>query len=184
MTAARRRWAAELLHVWFHELRPVDWWRRSEATDALLRRRFEPELTALGTRPAGEFLRGPRVAQAAILLFDQVPRNVFRGDRRAWAWDPLARALARGAIARGWDRPLPPAQRQFVYMPLMHSEAILDQQLSLRLFTRLGRRWGLPFARSHYRAIARFGRFPHRNDLLGRGSTAAERRAVERGASW
>ena len=184
MTAAPRRWAAELLYVWFHALRPADWWRRSEATDARLRRRFEPELVALGARPADEFLGDPRTAQAAILLFDQVPRNAFRGDPRAWAWDPLALALARGMVARGWDLGLPAAQRQFVYMPLMHSEAIADQLLSLRLFARLGHRWGLPYARSHYRIVARFGRFPHRNDLLGRDSSAAERRAVKRGAAW
>jgi uncharacterized protein (DUF924 family) len=184
MTAAPRRWAAELLHIWFHELRPADWWVKSAAIDTMLRRRFSPELAALRTRRAAEFLGDPQTARAAILLFDQIPRNLFRDSARAYRTDGLARAIARGVIARGWDRPLGPAERQFVYMPFMHSEAIADQLASLRLFAQLPRRWGYDFARSHHRVVARFGRFPHRNPVLGRKSTAAERRAVRRGAAW
>lgn len=138
----------------------------------------------LGTRPAREFLRDPLTAQAAVLLFDQIPRNLFRGDARAWSFDPLARELTRGIVVRGWDRDLPPSARQFVYMPLMHSETIADQRASLQLFATLGQRRGFAFARNHHRAVARFGRFPHRNPVLGRTSTPAERRAVQRGVAW
>lgn len=136
----------------------------------------------LGNRTAGEFLGSPRMALAAILLLDQVPRNIFRGNPRAFATDPLAQAIAIRAIARGWDRQLGRKERQFLYMPLMHSEDILDQRLSVAKFTALGTSLG--FARSHHRMIARFGRFPHRNKVLERRSTAAEKRAVAAGFSW
>jgi uncharacterized protein (DUF924 family) len=183
VTAAPRRWAAELLHVWFQVLRPADWWGGSAEIDAMLRRRFARELEALGHRPAREFLTDATTARAAILLFDQIPRNVHRGSPAAFAWDPLARAIARGAIARGWDMAAPRRERQFVYMPLMHSEAIADQLASRAIFaTRAPANLG--FARAHYRMIARFGRFPHRNGVLARASSAAEEAAVAAGFSW
>lgn len=184
MAAARRRWAAELLHYWFHTLRPGDWFRPNKKVDDELRRRFAPDLAALRARPAGEFLRDPSTAIAAILLFDQVPRNIHRGGPEAFASDRLARAIAREVMRRGWDRGLSNAERQFIAMPLMHSEAIADQLASLAAFARLGHRYGLPFARSHYRMVARFGRFPHRNVALGRMSTPAEARAVAAGFVW
>lgn len=183
MSVAGRRWAAELLHCWFHELRPADWWSGSDAIDAMLARRFGDDLAMLGQRPAREFLREALIARAAILLFDQVPRNIHRDTPAAFAFDPLARAIAKGVLARGWDLAAPTRERQFVYMPLMHSEDILDQRLSLAIFA--ARAPGnLTFARSHYRMIARFGRFPHRNPVLGRRSSAAEKAAVEAGFSW
>lgn len=183
MTGPGRRWAAELLHVWFHELGPADWWGGSDAVDAMLRRRFVGDLASLGSRPVRDFLTDPLTARAAILLFDQIPRNIHRGTPDAFAWDPLARRLARGMLARGWDRDVPLSERQFVYMPLMHSEAIADQRLSLAIFARRAPA-NLAFARSHFRMIARFGRFPHRNAVLGRESNAAERRAVAEGFAW
>ena len=183
MTAAPRRWAAELLHVWFHELDPSDWWGGSDAVDAMLARRFARELVALGKRPAREFFGDALTARSAILLFDQVPRNVHRGSAAAFAWDPLARDITRGVIARGWDFAAPLRERQFVYMPLMHSEAIADQRLSLAMFAARAPA-NLAFARAHRRMIARFGRFPHRNHVLGRDSNAAEKGAVAAGFAW
>lgn len=124
MAAAQRFWAADLLHFWFHELRPDQWFGRSAFVDEALRRRFGRWLAALGTRPAGEFLRDPLAARAAVLLFDQIPRNLFRDDPRAFTHDALAREIAMGIMDRGWDRGLPKAARHFIYMPLMHSEAL------------------------------------------------------------
>jgi len=184
LAALQRRWAAELLHFWFHTLGTADWFVPDVRVDALLRRRFGRELRALRRRPAAEFLTDPHGALAAVLLFDQLPRNLYRQDPRTYAFDPLARAIARGALVRGWDQALAPRQRQFLAMPLMHSERIADQRRSLAYFTRLGTRYGAPFARAHYRMIARFGRFPHRNGVLGRSSSAAEQRAVEQGFRW
>lgn len=184
MAAPQRRWAAEILHLWFHELKPRDWFAPNPAIDALLRRRFTRELASLRMRPAAEFLTDPMGALAAVLLFDQVPRNLHRGTAQAFATDPLARAITHGVLARGWDRELSPQQRQFLAMPLMHSEHIADQRLSLAYFTRLGPRYGGPFARAHYRMIARFGRYPHRNAVLGRRSTPAEIAAIAAGNHW
>ncbi len=184
MTAAQRPWAADLLHFWFAELKPAQWFGRNDAVDAALRRRFTRPLAALARRPVREFLRDRHTAQAAVLLFDQCPRNLWRGSGAAFAHDALARAICKGALRCGWDRGLSPAERQFLYMPLMHSEAIADQRLSLRLFARLAPKYGFAFARSHHAMIARFGRFPHRNAVLGRAGTRAERAAVAAGNAW
>jgi len=184
LAAPQRRWAAELLHLWFHRLGPRVWFAPDSRADALLRTRFERELTRLRARPAREFLADPQTALAAVLLFDQLPRNLYRQSPRAFAFDPLARAIARGALERGWDGALPLPQQQFLAMPLMHSEHIADQRRSLAIYARLGTRYGWPFAVSHHRMIARFGRFPHRNAALGRTSTSAERSAVEQGFAW
>lgn len=184
MAAARRSWAAELLHFWFHDLRPGHWFGRNLFVDEALRRRFGRELAMLARRPASEFLGDPATARAAVLLFDQVPRNLHRGLPRAFATDPLARAIAKGAIARGWVKDLGKHERQFLYMPLMHSESRADQRLSLALYAALGDSFVFGFARSHAAMVRRFGRFPHRNEVLGRKSTAAELRAVAAGNAW
>jgi uncharacterized protein (DUF924 family) len=184
LAAPQRRWAAELLHLWFHKLGPRVWFTPDPRVDALLRGRFERELARLAARPAREFLGDPPTALAAVVLFDQLPRNLYRGSSCAYAFDSLARAIAKGALDRGWDRTLSPVQRQFLAMPLMHSEAIADQRRCLAVYNRLGARFGRPFAVSHHRVVARFGRFPHRNDVLGRASPAAEKRAVAAGYHW
>lgn len=184
MATAQRRWAAELLHFWFGRLRDGQWFASDAQVDAELERRFLAEWSALQRQPSWAFARDPDTALAAVILFDQIPRNVFRSQPRAFSTDRKARDLARLAIARGFDRPLPPVRRQFLYMPLMHSEDIADQRLSLRVFAPLGRAWGFPFARAHHKAIARFGRFPHRNALLGRASSKAEERMIAAGYAW
>lgn len=184
MATATRPWAAELLHFWFHDLRAAQWFGRNDGVDATLRRRFARELNMLARRRASEFLGDPLTARAAVLLFDQVPRNIHRGSPRAFATDRLARTIAKGFMAKGWDQGLLNTARQFIYMPLMHSETLRDQRLCLHRFAALGDSFALSFARSHYRMIARFGRFPHRNETLGRSSTAAERRAIAAGNAW
>lgn len=184
MSAAHRPWAADLLHVWFHKLRPKHWFGRNEAVDALLKRRYAPLIGKLSRRPLHDFLRDPLTARAAILLFDQVPRNSFRDSPRAFATDRLAAALTRRVLAKRWDRRLTRTERQFVLLPLMHSEDIRDQRLSVQRFAANGDGGRKGFARSHFRMVARFGRFPHRNAVLGRKSTAAERRAIAAGNHW
>lgn len=184
MALAGRRWAAELLHFWFRELTPTDWWGGSDNLDATCERRFQRELEALCICAPESFLTDPQTALAGVLLFDQIPRNIHRGTPKAFATDPLARAITHGALRRGYLPRLEREQRQFLVMPLMHSELIADHLLSLRLFAQINGGTSLPFARSHARMIARFGRYPHRNPMLGRKSTPAEKRAVEAGFAW
>lgn len=184
MAAALRPWAADLLHLWFYKLRPTHWFGRNDAVDALLARRYAPLIARFQRRPVGEFLRDPLTARAAILLFDQVPRNAFRDSARAFASDRVAASLTKGLLAKRWDRQLTGAERQFVLMPLMHSEAIANQRLSVRRFAANGDGGRKGFARSHYAMVARFGRFPHRNAVLGRMSTPAELRAIAAGNHW
>ena len=184
MTAPQRRWAAELLHFWFHKLGPTARFTPDSRIDSMLRRRFEREVARLSVRPAREFLTDPLTALAAVLLFDQLPRNLYRASARAFAFDRLASAIANGALDRGWDKRLGFEQRQFLAMPLMHSERIANQRRSLAVFARLGQRFGWSYAVSHHRMIARFGRFPHRNEVLGRTSTEAEKRALAAGFAW
>lgn len=184
MAAPQRRWAAELLHFWFHRLGPAQRFGVNPVVDAELARRFGPDLAALYTQAPESFLTDPLTALAAVILFDQVPRNTLRGTAGAFAFDPLARAITYGALAQGFDAGLTREQRQFLAMPLMHSEDRADHLLSLHYYTQLGRRYGLPFARSHAAMILRFGRYPHRNAALGRASTPAEQRAVAQGNAW
>ncbi len=115
---------------------------------------------------------------ALILLLDQLPRNLFRNSPRAYAADAAALRAARNAIARGFDRELPPVRRRFAYMPFMHSEALADQQRSVALFATMqddpDNSESLGSARRHCEIIARFGRFPHRNAILGRATPPEE----------
>ena len=179
-----RFWARDLLRFWLRELRPSDWFNSSDEVDRALRARFGRTLGMMAHRPTSEFLSDPATARAAILLFDQVPRNVFRDDPRAFATDRKAVALTRAFLSHGWHRGLDANAKQFVAMPLMHSERIADQRLGLAFFARERLYDTLRFARAHHRMIARFGRFPHRNAVLGRETSAKEQRAIDAGFAW
>lgn len=184
MTMAARAWAADLLHVWFHRISPRQRFARDPAVDAMLARRFGQRLKRFGRAPVRCFISDRATARAAVLLFDQLPRNLFRDDARAFAHDAQARAIVRVALKRKWDRGLDKASRQFLMMPLMHSESRADQRLSLSLYARLGDAQINRFATDHAQVVMRFGRFPHRNGVLGRHSAPAERRAVAAGMHW
>jgi uncharacterized protein (DUF924 family) len=184
MATSSCRWAAELVHFWFMRLTPASWFGGGPSLDHELARRFADEWRMLARQQPERFLGDPHTALAAVLLFDQIPRNIHRGTPLAYATDPLARAITRAALARGFaERLESDARRQFLAMPLMHSEAIADQRLALAFYARLPRH-GWAFARAHYAMIARFGRFPHRNAALGRASSSAEGRAVAAGFAW
>ena len=121
---------------------------------------------------------------AAIVLFDQFPRNMFRGEARAFSTDALALALAKAAIARGYDREIDEAGRSFLYLPFMHSEVLADQDRCVMLFEGLGWADPLRFAYLHRDMIARHGRFPARNAALGRANRPGEDEAIEQSKSW
>ena len=120
-----------------------------------------------------------RDALALIILFDQVPRNLFRGDAKAFATDARARTLTRHALNHHDLSPLTTKERLFIYIPLQHSEDLHDQQDSCRLYATLNDKQSLDFAERHRAIIAQFGRFPHRNKALGRPSTPEEERYLK-----
>ena len=166
-------WRSDVLSFWFG-LEPERWWKPDEAFDAEVRSRFLDLWEEKRQLPVDSFLSDPRTALAAAILFDQLPRNMFRGHADQFSTDHLALAVAREAVGRGFDDALPAIERQFLYMPFQHSESLDDQQQSLLLFTRLGEPELLGYARKHHDIIARFGRFPHRNAMLGRAARPDE----------
>jgi uncharacterized protein (DUF924 family) len=166
-------WTAEILDFWFG-LEEQRHWRKDPALDAEIQQRFE---ALIGEQTGWEpetFLGAADDALAAVILFDQFPRNIYRDDARAFATDPLARRIASEAIERGYDQQVSAERRLFFYLPFEHSEEIADQDRSVALTAALGNADWAEFARKHRDVIARFGRFPHRNAALGRESTAAE----------
>ena len=176
-------WPRAILDFWFEEIGEDRWWERSEETDAAIAKRFGPLWAAEHDRPADAFLDTPDRALAAVILFDQFSRNLFRHTAKAFATDALALDIAEGAIDRGYDEAYSSDQRSFLYMPFMHSEDLADQERSLELFASLGE-GSHEYARKHHDNIARFGRFPHRNEALGRETLPAEKEAVEQGSGW
>ena len=160
-------WSDDLIAFWFG-LDPAQWWDADGAFDDLIRQRFADLHKEKRTLPAVEFLGDPRTALAAVILFDQFPRNMSRGHADQFATDSLALAIATESVDRKFDDHLDQAERAFIYMPFMHSEDRDAQRRSLLLFTALGDDSQLGFAKKHHDIIARFGRFPHRNEVLGR----------------
>jgi uncharacterized protein (DUF924 family) len=151
-----------------------DWWTPNPAFDHEIRDRFLKLWEEERENVPGHFLGSAEEALAGVILFDQFPRNMFRGHADQFSTDPLALAVARGAVERGYDDGMTSHRRGFLYMPFEHSESLQDQRQSLLLFTALGDAEMLKYAKKHYEVIERFGRFPHRNPILGRKPTAIE----------
>ena len=176
--ATEPAWVRAVLHFWFDELRDVHWFQRDNQVDALVRERFlalhEWLVTQDGT---GVTTRRPLLA--VVIVLDQFSRNLFRGTPRAYAADPIARRLARTAIEHGFDVAIKKRKRLFLYMPFEHSDDHDDQAYSVELFVGLGNEDWIEYARAHQLIINRFGRFPHRNAILNRVSTAEEMAAIE-----
>lgn len=166
-------WQDEVLGFWFG-LAKEQWWKADPALDAEIGERFLALWEAERENLPEAFLASPRDAIAAVILFDQFPRNMRRGHADQFSTDPLALAIAKGAVERGLDDAMSPAERGFLYMPFQHSEDLGDQQRSLALFTALGDDYQLGFAKKHHDVVERFGRFPHRNAILGRPPRPAE----------
>ena len=166
-------WRGDVLRFWFG-LDPERWWKADPELDAEVRRRFLKLWATKRELPVESFLDHPLTALAGVVLFDQFPRNLFRGHAEQFATDHLALAIARAAVDRGLDDQLEPTERGFLYMPFQHSEDLADQRRSLALFTALGDDYLLGYAKKHHDIVERFGRFPHRNAILGRAPRAEE----------
>ncbi len=175
---------AEVLEFWFGapgdpdfgKTRPL-WFTKSDATDELIRKRFGSIVEAALSGESGRWAATPRGTLASIILLDQFTRNIYRDTARSFAGDPEALRLAARLVDRNEDRSLALVERWFVYMPFEHSEFLNDQYESVRLSEQLaqdGLAEPLPWAIKHFDIISRFGRFPHRNSILGRESTAEE----------
>lgn len=172
--AQLRAWPVTVLSFWFEELLPENWFVQSNEIDHAISARFGDIHKTVADAPLDYLLVDDVMTRAAIIVLDQFPRNIFRDDARAFATDAKALKIAKAVIARGGDAELTTNERLFVYLPYEHSEAINDQDASVELFRALGDERYLEFAIKHRDVIACFGRFPHRNGVLGRQSTAEE----------
>ena len=166
-------WRGEVLAFWFG-LRPEQWFKVDPTFDEEVRERFLNLYELKRRLPAETFLADPLTALAATILFDQFPRNMFRGHADQFQTDHLALAIAKGAVKLEFDDAVAQKERPFFYLPFEHSEDLADQNRSVQLFTALGDDYNLGFAKKHRDIIERFGRFPHRNAMLGRAPRPEE----------
>ncbi|MBS0534247.1 MAG: DUF924 family protein [Proteobacteria bacterium] len=165
--------AAEVVAFW-REAGPDAWFKKDEAFDNKIRERFLSTYEAASDGDLSAWEASPEGALALLLLLDQFPRNMFRGTARMFETDPMARAIAAGALVRGFDAQVAAELRSFFYLPFEHSENMKDQERSVALCKATGDADLLKWAEIHADIIRRFGRFPHRNAVLGRATTAAE----------
>jgi uncharacterized protein (DUF924 family) len=173
-------WPQDVLAFW-RAAGEDKWFKKNAEFDDEIRARFFSTYEAAAAGQLSDWTEIADGTLALVLVLDQFPRNMFRGDRRAFATDPLARAVATRAIERGFDRDMPLADRQFMYLPFEHSETIHDQDRCCALFTATGDADKLKWAQLHADIIRRFGRFPHRNAALGRDTTAEEQAFLDGG---
>jgi uncharacterized protein (DUF924 family) len=171
-------WRADVLKFWFG-LTYDEWWKGGSEIDNRIKQRFLKLWAEKRQLPVESFLDDPLTALAGVILFDQFPRNMFRGHAEQFATDHLALAIAKGALEKGFDENLQQQERGFLYMPFQHSENVADQNRGVLLFTELGEAEQLGYAKKHRDVIERFGRFPHRNAILGRAPRPEEVAAGE-----
>lgn len=166
--------SSEILNFWFKETEPVCWFKKDPQFDEIIWLRFGPIHQAASR---GECFRWRDTIDgrlAEIIILDQFSRNIFRNDARAFAYDNMALVLAQEAILINQAQLLPPKMRAFVYMPLMHSESLVIHAEAIRLFSEPGLEENLAYEIKHHEILQRFGRYPHRNAVLGRKSTPEE----------
>jgi uncharacterized protein (DUF924 family) len=170
----------DVLAFW-RDAGPDRWFKRDEAFDEAIRRRFLATYEAGARGELDAYTETPEGTLALVILLDQFPRNMFRGEKRAFTADPLARAAAVRALARGDDQRVDASLRTFFFLPFMHSEELTDQERCIELYRAINDTDGLKYALDHADIIRRFGRFPHRNRALGRVTTAEEQAFLDSG---
>lgn len=164
----------DILHFWFQELEPVQWWKKDERLDREITSRFLAQHTAAAAAELESWRQTPEGRLAEIILLDQCSRNIYRDTPAAFAYDTAALILSQEAIRVGADQQFEVPEKNFFYMPLMHSESPAIHQQAMALLSQPGLEFNLEFEIKHKEIIDRFGRYPHRNAILGRESTAAE----------
>ncbi len=180
----KQTWQDEILAFWFDELTAEEWFAGGTELDETIHQRFARLYEELKSTIDPPSIADQRSALAATILLDQFPRHMFRGQAAAFGTDNLAIEITRNAITKQLDQGLSDSQKQFLYMPLMHSEISADQERCVDLFRSLNNEEGLRYAIEHRDIIQEFGRFPHRNAVLGRETTEAERRFMEGHAGY
>ena len=170
----------ETILAFWREAGPDKWFTRDDAFDADIRDKFLPTYEAAAAGKLADWERTAEGALALCVVLDQFPRNMFRGDARTFAADPLAREVANRALKRGYDQDVPDDMRGFLFLPFMHSENMGDQSRAVALYREAGDK-NLKYAEQHADIIRRFGRFPHRNAILGRATTPEEQAYLDEG---
>jgi uncharacterized protein (DUF924 family) len=173
--------APEDVLAFWREAGPDRWYARDDAFDAAIRARFLRTYEAAAAGALSGWESSPAGALALLIVLDQFPRNMFRDDPRAYAADPVARTVADRAIERGFDQQVDASERLFFYLPFEHSEEMADQARCVALHRALGDADSLKWAELHADIIQRFGRFPHRNSVLGRDTTPDEQAFLDAG---
>ncbi|MFD2166473.1 DUF924 family protein [Thalassotalea euphylliae] len=166
--------AIDVIHYWFEELTPQQWWIKDNKLDMQITNRFA-QLHRQAMQ--GELFRWRETALgslAEVIVLDQFSRNIYRDTAKSFAADPLALALAQQAISKSYDKEVSEQQRGFFYLPFMHSESVIIHKEAVKLYKELGNENNLSFELQHQAIIERFGRYPHRNSILGRQSTSEE----------
>jgi len=166
--------AETVLDYWFSPAVAKRWFRPSQVFDDELRQRFAATVQAALNGELDDWADSPSGALALVILLDQFPLNIYRGRAESYSGETRARNIATAAIEHGWDREMETRQKAFLYLPFMHSEALADQDRAVELFRQAGMADNLRWAKHHRGIVQRFGRFPHRNAILGRESTAEE----------
>ena len=164
----------EVIRFWFEEIAPKQWWARDATFDQALAARFGATHAAAIRCELHTWRELATGRLAEVIVLDQFSRNIYRGDPRSFAYDQLALCLAQEAVRTGADQVLENEQRSFLYMPFVHSESALIHEWAMKLFGALGNESNLQSERRHKEIIDRFGRYPHRNRILGRASTPEE----------
>lgn len=164
----------QVLSFWFEETEQINWWRKCDHFDQLITQRFGDVHRRATQCELYEWRSNAEGRLAEIIVLDQFSRNIYRDDRRAFDNDSLALALSQEAISQGFDQQLPTLQRKFMYTSYMHSESKFIHQQALSLYKALGDESTLNFEWKHKVIIDRFGRYPHRNEMLARQSTPEE----------
>ena len=172
-------WVGEVLQFWFEQTEPDQWFEKDPTFDASIRERFLGLHEILVSRGNDGLLADARTALAAVIVLDQMSRNMFRDTPRAFATDLQALRVSEAAIVRGFDAGLTKDQRMFLYLPFEHSEDRQSQARSVALMASLGDPELQKWAEAHRAIVDRFGRFPHRNSVLGRTSTPEETEFLE-----
>ncbi|MCG6390384.1 DUF924 domain-containing protein [Vibrio fluvialis] len=163
-----------VLTFWFNELTPEMWWKKDVSLDDQIRDRFTPLHEQAAKGELFHWRQCPQGALAEVIVLDQFSRNIFRDTPKAFAQDPQALTLAQFAIEKGFHKQLTKSEQVFLYLPFMHSESRLIHAAAMDLYSELGEQVNLDFEMQHKAIIERFGRYPHRNAILGRQSTAEE----------